>query len=74
MGKCIAIETARARRASRLASEEQIYRRDRMKVMRANRLKRSRRGFWRSLREWLGINLKARSRSYSARRTNTSIK
>jgi hypothetical protein len=56
MGQCIAIETARARRALRMAlGEEELYRRDRMKVLRAKRLERAQHGLWWSLSEWLGI-------------------
>ncbi len=55
MGKCISIETARARRAPRLASGDEFPGRDRMKGLRVRRPERVEHGFWWSLSEWLGI-------------------
>ena len=55
MGRCIAIETARMRRALQNASDPAGVRarKDRIKASRARRLDRSREGTWRSLSAWL---------------------
>ncbi len=54
MGSCIAMETARARRASQNASAPSVStRKDRIKASRARRLDHARTGIWRSLGAWL---------------------
>ncbi len=55
MGRCIAIETARMRRALQNPSEPAGVRarKDRIKASRTRRVDRSREGIWGSLAAWL---------------------